>query len=533
MKIVAVIPARAGSKGVPNKNIRLINGKPMISYAIGNALNSKFITDVVVSTDSDMVKTIARQMGASVVDRSPELCGDAVTLDAVIYDAVKNIACDFVVTMQPTSPTLTVKTLDSAIEHAINKGLDTLISAHNKPHLAWTKDSDGQIIPCYKERLNRQYLPPYYEEAGAFVISRREIVTEKTRIGRKVEVFDIPESEAVDIDTFEDLAVASLILSKPKTAICVNSNGRRGMGNVYRALELADEFLSKPDIYFDTTRTEPTIFGATTHNLIPVNGIGDLLPRLHQGDYTLVINDTGDTTVDYMTSLRNEAKGAKIVNFEDCGEGASRADLVINSLIGSSAAENCRAGVRYYISPKLFSCYKPNEIRNRVTDVFVSFGGSDANDYTGRVLKIARKSKYAGVNFRVALGRMNANAVDLCSAARTIPNVKVVEGETIPEAMSKCDIAITSRGRTCCELAILGIPTISIGQNKREEMNSFVCEENGFSYLGVDPSDAMIEGMLDLYLGMTEDDRRRRQEKLLRHDLMNGRVRVMNLIRGL
>ena len=106
MKIIAVIPARAGSKGVPNKNIRLLNNKPLVYYSIKNALESKYITEVIVSTDSKEVEIIAKQMGANVKWRNKELCGDEVTLDGVIYDAIRDKSCDYVVTMQPTSPTL-------------------------------------------------------------------------------------------------------------------------------------------------------------------------------------------------------------------------------------------------------------------------------------------------------------------------------------------------------------------------------------------------------------------------------------------
>ncbi|MBP1571951.1 MAG: cytidyltransferase, partial [Oscillospiraceae bacterium] len=87
MKILAVIPARAGSVGIPNKNIRLINGKPLISYAIANAKNSKYITDIVVTTDSAQVEIVAEQMGVAVHHRAPHLCDSKATLDGVIYDA--------------------------------------------------------------------------------------------------------------------------------------------------------------------------------------------------------------------------------------------------------------------------------------------------------------------------------------------------------------------------------------------------------------------------------------------------------------
>lgn len=168
-------------------------------------LNSKFITDVIVTTDSDAVRIIAGQMGAMCKVRNPELCGDAITLDAVIADAIpENKSWDYIITMQPTSPTLQVATLDKAIEFAIKEDLDTVISAINSPHLSWG-EKNGKKIPNYTERLNRQYLPPCYMETGAFVISKRTVVTPKTRIGENVDIFEVPEDEAQDVDTFEDL----------------------------------------------------------------------------------------------------------------------------------------------------------------------------------------------------------------------------------------------------------------------------------------------------------------------------------------
>ena len=153
MNILAIIPARAGSKGVPNKNIRLLGQHPLVYYSIKNALQSKYITDVIISTDSNPVRIIAQQMGAKVHWRDEELAGDEVTLDAVIYDAIPtDKQWDYVITMQPTSPTLTVGTLDSAIEYAIKSKLDTLISAINAPHLSWG-EKDGKKIP---EKIRNQ-----------------------------------------------------------------------------------------------------------------------------------------------------------------------------------------------------------------------------------------------------------------------------------------------------------------------------------------------------------------------------------------
>lgn len=146
VKILAVIPARAGSKGVPNKNIRLVNNKPLIYYSIKNAIESKYITDVVVTTDSPEIEVIAKQMGVAYKHRSEALCQDDVTLDSVIYDVAKDVSCDYVVTLQPTSPTLQASTLDKAIEYSIENDLDTVISVINQPHLSW-REENGKKDP--------------------------------------------------------------------------------------------------------------------------------------------------------------------------------------------------------------------------------------------------------------------------------------------------------------------------------------------------------------------------------------------------
>ena len=122
MNILAVIPARAGSRGIPNKNIRIVGEHPLIYYSIYNAIHSKYISDIVVSTDSPEVQIIAQQMGVKVHWRDASLCGDSVTLDSVIADAIpQNVSWDFIVTMQPTSPTLRVDTLDLAIQYKIGR----------------------------------------------------------------------------------------------------------------------------------------------------------------------------------------------------------------------------------------------------------------------------------------------------------------------------------------------------------------------------------------------------------------------------
>jgi CMP-N-acetylneuraminic acid synthetase len=533
MKILAVIPARAGSKGIPNKNIRIIGGHPLIYYSIKNALNSEHITDVIVTTDSPEVQVIAKQMGATCRWRDASLCGDAVTLDAVIADAIpEDTKWDYIVTMQPTSPTLSVGTLDRAITYAIDNELDTLISAINAPHLSWG-EKDGKKTPNYTERLNRQYLPPCYMETGAFVISKASIVTPKTRIGNKVDVFEVPENESQDVDTFSDLQSVAASLNKQKVAIYVNGNNKRGVGHIYRALELADEFYTKPDIYFDINQTDPKIFGTTTHNLIPVNGIAELFENCKKEQYTVFINDILTTSIDYMIGLKSVLPNAKIINFEDDGEGILKADIVFNALYHDEDLPQIRAGEKYYISGKLFMFYQPIVIKPQVERVFISFGGADPQNYSDRLLSIISKPQYKKYHFVVVLGRAKHNVEELLKY-NEYSNIEVYyDVSNMPELMSSCDVGVTSRGRTGYELAILGIPSIAMAQNHREEKHGFVCNENGFSYIGLNPCDEVIESTLNMYLSLSQEGRQGFQNQLLKHDLRGGRKRVMGIINNL
>lgn len=533
MKILAIIPARAGSKGIPNKNIRIIAGHPLIYYSINNALKSKFITDVIVTSDSPEVKIIASQMGAEFKFRKEKLCGDDITLDAVIWDAIpKNVKWDYIITMQPTSPTLSVKTLDNAIKHAIDNNLDTLISVINTPHLSWS-ELNGKKVANYKERLNRQYLPANYVETGAFLISKESVVNEKTRIGKKIDVFEVPESESQDIDTFEDLQNVASAFERKKVAIYVNGNNKRGTGHIYRALEIADEFYTKPDIYYDINQTNVNVFGKTTHNLIAINSISELYDRCKKEQYSIFINDILNTSIDYMIGLKTVLPNTKFINFEDDGEGIIKADLVFNALYHEKNLPQVYAGEEYYISGKTFMFYEPIKIKDTVKNVFISFGGADPQNYSDRLLAIISKPEYEKYKFIVVLGRAKYNVDELLKYNKYSHIEVLYDVYNMPELMTSCDIGITSRGRTGYELALLGIPSIAMAQNKREEKHGFVCNENGFSYIGLNPGDEIIESNLKMYLNMSKENREKFHNKLLSHDLRNGRKRVMGLINNI
>ncbi len=147
MSVAVVIPARGGSKGIPRKNMRLMNGKPLIAYAIENALASICHRCSFLPTRRKCSRSHRNTTTFWRLAESRDWLKDAVTLYLVVYDAISRCEADglfdVVVTLQPTSPLLSVETLDAALEYFLSSELDTLISVVNNPHLSWMEESLG------------------------------------------------------------------------------------------------------------------------------------------------------------------------------------------------------------------------------------------------------------------------------------------------------------------------------------------------------------------------------------------------------
>lgn len=261
-----------------------------------------------------------------------------------------------------------------------------------------------------------------------------------------------------------------------------------------------------------------------------MNGIAELFEICKEKQYTIFINDILATSIDYMYGLRSVLPNAKIVNFEDEGEGASEADVVINALLQKKSYDHVYAGEAYYIASKTFMMYEPIQIKDQVQRVFICFGGADPQNYTERVLNIITKPEYKDYKFRIAIGRAKENVEELLKY-NEYENIGIFyDVKNMPDLMASCDMAIISRGRTAYEVAMLGIPAIAVSQNERERTHGFACNENGFAYIGLNPTDEIIENTLKMYLNMSKESRLHYQSQLLSHDLRNGRERVMSLI---
>lgn len=207
--MLAIIPARGGSKRLPGKNIKLLNGKPLIAYTIEAALQSKYITKVVVSTDCEEIAKVAVQYGALVPGLRPDFLAtdEASSNDVILFttDLIEkkfNTKVNECVLLQPTSPLRTAKHINEAVELYKQKNADAVISFTKEFHpLKWNKylNEDGvlQDISCLDNK------PSYFPNGSIYVLSK-QVVVSGNYYTQLTYAYLMDRSCSCDIDTQED-----------------------------------------------------------------------------------------------------------------------------------------------------------------------------------------------------------------------------------------------------------------------------------------------------------------------------------------
>lgn len=492
-KILVVIPARGDSKRILRKNIRLLADKPLIAHAIGIAKSSKYVDDVVVSSEDFEIIQIAEKFGASIVRRSPNLAGDRIPLDPVILDATVQKEkqafdeYDIVITIQPTSPLLKSETLDKAIEKFDNYNIDTVISVTGEKHFNWMfNESENRYYPLFSERVNQDYLPTEFIETGGFFATRRHFLTPNSRMGNNVDLMEISREESINIVSYEDWWVAERYLNKKKIALIVNASDEIGISKIDRCIALASRLLSDNVLFLLDENHQMGIDMVNKFNCPyrVYDGEDELFDLLKRFNPHIVINDVSDTSKDYIN--RQKQLGFFVINFEDVGTGSEDADLVFDVLYEHDGGfGNIFIGYKYYLLRDEFYFQPKKIVGPNVDNVLIAFGGDDSNNLTERTLESVLGSGYAG-RIDVILPFNYSKKEQILQKYEMSHNVQIYHRvNNISDFMLRADIVFSSAGRKMYEICSVGTPCICICQNGREQTHAFGSPKNGFINMGL------------------------------------------------
>lgn len=219
--ILAIIPARGGSKGIPRKNIRLLGGKPLLAYSVEHALQARQVNRIIVSTDDAEIAEIARQYGAEVLMRPQELATDTASTESVLLHALSVVEQEegyvpsLLILLQPTSPLRQPEDIDNAIDTFNAASADSLFSCY-RSHAFYWRLQDRQPVSVnydYSHRPRRQDMVPEYIENGSIYVTKPEILKKYgNRLGGRICFYEMDFLDSFEIDTEDDFLLIEQLL---------------------------------------------------------------------------------------------------------------------------------------------------------------------------------------------------------------------------------------------------------------------------------------------------------------------------------
>ncbi len=220
-KVIAIIPARGGSKGIPGKNLISVCGKPLLAWSILHARAAQSVDAVYVTSDSDEILAAAQQYGAIPIRRPDELSGDTATSESAWRHALDEVelggtAVDLIIGMQATSPIREAADIDGALHQFHQDGLDSLLTVTEvEDFFNWRIGSNGpeSINYDYRSRARRQLIEKRYLENGSFYVFRPDILRKlNNRLGGKIGLYVMDRHKMFQIDNPADIRLCEAVM---------------------------------------------------------------------------------------------------------------------------------------------------------------------------------------------------------------------------------------------------------------------------------------------------------------------------------
>ncbi|MDC3169169.1 acylneuraminate cytidylyltransferase family protein [Prochlorococcus sp. AH-716-E17] len=219
-KILAIIPARGGSKGIPKKNIIELGGKPLISHTINQANNSEFITEYFVSTDDEEIINIAKLFGSKIIKRPFEISLDSSKTEECLIHAIKELSksdltFDYLVVLEPTSPFRESKTIDNCIKKIIDQERKSLLTVYETKECIGEIDSYYNFKPIIKNqpRRRQERKPLFVESSTVYIVKVDFLLETNSLVCEEWLSYILEKKEAIDINTYDDLIYANFLIN--------------------------------------------------------------------------------------------------------------------------------------------------------------------------------------------------------------------------------------------------------------------------------------------------------------------------------
>ncbi|MEA2359004.1 MAG: hypothetical protein QOI62_2264 [Solirubrobacteraceae bacterium] len=484
--LVAIVPARGDSKGVPYKNVRRIADRPLVAYTVEAVAASGVADRLVVSSDDDQVLRWAELHGHETHERPAELATDAATISELAAHLADELGWSGDVgVFQPTSPLRTATSIARAVEAFRAADADSLASCVREEHLFWLDEHDdlARATPLFDERLNRQYgRHRVLRETGAIQLVRAAALREQGQmVTRRHLLFELDGREALDIDTPDDLVLARRLMEQGTVVFRVRATAEIGSGHVHHCVQLGDE-LADQRLRFLLHRCDPWVADLLARHgyetRVEEDLATDLLALAGPGP-NLVVNDVLDTTERDM--LVQRSLGFRTVNIEDLGPGARLADWVVNALYPADNGDraNTVCGPRYATLRSEFLDLPDKVIRHRPERALITFGGTDPGQLAVRCARLL--ADHVDVGVRVIQGP-GAAEVEFPPGVQVMRRVGSMAAE-----MLDADLILTSAGRTVYEAAAVGTPVAVLAQAARDATHAHLQYASGVVFLGIGP----------------------------------------------
>lgn len=483
-----VVPARAGSVGIPAKNLRHVGESTLIERAIRRALLITAQERVLVTTDDPVAAAYAHAYGCTVIDRPAELAGPQATIASTVDHALLVAWTRFpdvhdgpVAVCQPTSPTLTDDTVLAAIaEFLATPAWDSLALVTEDTHLSWMERPDGRLEPLYSARVNRQdRTDRVWRETGGLMLARSWHAGPDSLVTGRHHLYPVDAHEAIDIDSPLDLATADAVTRGGAVIEWRIVAGQSvGYGHLYRSLALAAEMPQHFHRWVVDGPDDARRILGDRYPAIPVGRAFETAPdvvvfdclHIEAPDYdrartdgSLVVGIELVTVPDHaMLDLYVDELGARIPRPVE-----EQSHRIRTGPSYASIRDEFRAA-----RAALTTGHTPHAAPQ---SILVTFGGEDPGRFTEHVLDALPADRYT---VRAVLGP--GYAPDYVHDLRSTHGSRLVTvdptgrtGPTMARLMLEAHVVVTSTGRTVWEAAYLGASTVTIPVNDRERDHAF------------------------------------------------------------